>query len=507
MQARSAFAAASLAPPEYPHDHLEREITELWGHINAATARFLDLVRDFDEQQGWGYHGCRDCAHWLNWQCGIGIVAAREKVRVANALKVLPEISAAFAAGQVSYSKVRAMTRVARPDNEADLMNIALHGTAAHVEKVVRLYRRVERLEESREAMAAHQQRYLNHYYDDDGTLFIQARLPAEVGALVVKALQVAEEALRAADSPDSPDSGDESADDDSAESCCRGRTPESVLSENETTPAARRADALRWLAEHFLSRPPELNRTSNNADRYQVVVHIDQTLLSETPATSVSPDINRPERCELESGPRLAAETARRLACGSTLVGMVEGADRTPVDVGRRTRSIPPSLQRALKARDGGCQFPGCTHTLYVEGHHVHHWADGGATRLDNLVLLCRFHHRLIHEGGFSVEICRGRKETHANVDASTTGPTTRFLFRRPDGTRIGGAGRFRGIVAGHPDALSTFHREHGPPIDTHTCRSRWGGERLDYHLAVGSLIYKRDQFNRCGQLPTTTG
>jgi hypothetical protein len=468
-------------PPDGPFEVIEREITELWGHVNAATARFLELVRAFDERGCWARHGCRSCAHWLNWQCGIGLGVAREKVRVAQALKNLPAISAAFAAGEISFSKVRAMTRVATPENEDALLNIALHGTAAHMEKVVRLYRRVERLEEAREALAEHQQRYLRYFYDDSGALVVEARLPAEVGAIVMKALEVAEEALMAAESDRASAAGEAGAAGKNVPAATPRwgpAEPEEELADLENTPATRRADALRWLAEHFLNRPPELSDTQRSTDRYQVVVHIDQSLLSDQ-NTPLSPNPDRPECCAIEPDRKLAVETARRLACDSALVGLVESADREPLSVGRRTRAIPPALRRALTARDGGCTFPGCTATRFTEGHHVRHWADGGETKLTNLTLLCRFHHRLIHEGAFTVE------RTDDGV----------FVFRRPDGSRVEAAGRSRGNASGSIQGLKALNEQRGLAIDSNTCASRWGGETLDYDIAISGLCWLRDQ------------
>src|SRR6056297_1842901 len=126
---------------------LEDEITELAAHLNAATYRLLTLVREFDERHGWSGAGMKSCAHWLNWKCGIALGAAREKVRVAHALGDLPQTSGALRAGRISFSKVRAMTRVATPQNEEYLLRIADHGTAAHVERLVRNYRKVKRSE------------------------------------------------------------------------------------------------------------------------------------------------------------------------------------------------------------------------------------------------------------------------------------------------------------------------------------------------------------------------
>lgn len=155
---------------------------------------------------------------------------------------------------------------------------------------------------------------------------------------------------------------------------------------------AARRADALAVICESFLKHGAE---ALNGGERHEIVLHVAAETL-----TSRAGD-----RCELEGGPAIAVETARRLACDASLVAILEDGQGEPLDVGRKTRTIPLALRRALASRDGGCVFPGCTHKRYVDGHHLQHWADGGETRLANLVTLCRFHHRAVHEGGMRVE------------------------------------------------------------------------------------------------------
>jgi hypothetical protein len=144
----------------------------------------------------------------------------------------------------------------------------------------------------------------------------------------------------------------------------------------------ARRADALGRIAESFLQHGAE---DLNSGDRQQIVIHVDAETLADSTAG----------RCELEEGPSLTAETVRRLACDASVITLLEDERREPLNVGRKTRSIPPALRRALKTRDRGCRFPGCPNTRYVDGHHIHHWAKGGETKLSNLVQLCRFHHR----------------------------------------------------------------------------------------------------------------
>ncbi len=177
---------------ELPLPELEARITELAGHLNAAGHRFLALVAEFDRREGWADGTTRSCAHWLGWKCGIESGAAREKVRVARALEALPAIGAAMARGALSDSKVRALTRVATPQTEATLLTIALHGTARHVEAVVRGYRRAQQAAELPREARQHAGRALRWHHDDDGSLVLQVRLPAEGGALLLRALQCA---------------------------------------------------------------------------------------------------------------------------------------------------------------------------------------------------------------------------------------------------------------------------------------------------------------------------
>ena len=240
------------------------------------------------------------------------------------------------------------------------------------------------------------------------------------------------------------------------------GSATDAVQIDGRESTGARRADALQLLAEHFLAC--ESTQCPSSSDRYQVVVHIDQRLLRQDRA-----QVSDAARCEIEDGPALAVDTARRLACDSALVGLVEDADGEPLNVGRKTRAIPPAMKRALKARDRGCRFPGCDHTRFTEGHHVRHWADGGETRLSNLVTLCRFHHRLLHEGGFGLEV------------ADDGG----FVFSDPDGQRLGGGARAARCFSGN--ILRQLNDSRGiavrPPPG-------WHGERMDYGLAVEAML-----------------
>jgi hypothetical protein len=161
---------------------------------------------------------------------------------------------------------------------------------------------------------------------------------------------------------------------------------------DDRPTYSARRADALGLLAESFLKLGPA---ALNGGERNHIVVHVDADVLQ----------AREGGRCELDDGPAIPVETARRLSCDASVVRILESGDGEPLDVGRRTRTIPSALRRALKSRDQGCVFPGCTHKRYVDGHHIHHWAEGGETKLSNLVSLCRTHHRAVHEGGIVIQ------------------------------------------------------------------------------------------------------
>jgi hypothetical protein len=290
----------------------------------------------------------------------------------------------AFASGELSYSKVRAITRVASEETEELLLEYARYATAAQLERIVRAYRGVLKLEEAKEIL---DRRYLAWSWEDDGSLSFRGRIPAEEGALLLRALDAARDALYEQRSEE--EGGSAGPLDEVARAGSAGppdRLPHAPMSN---------ADCLSHILDGFLSSTDADARS----ERYQVVVHVDSTVLAKGEG-------GEEDRCQLEDGSPLAAETARRLACDSSLVRVLEDKQGQPLSVGRRTRAIPPRLRRALRARDDGCRFPGCMNRRFLDAHHVHHWAAGGETSLDNLVHLCRRHHRLVHEGGFSLDV-----------------------------------------------------------------------------------------------------
>jgi Domain of unknown function (DUF222)/HNH endonuclease len=436
-----------------PLEVLERQITELASHLNAAMCQWLELVAEYDAREGWAQWGCRSCAHWVSWQCSIAPGAAREHVRVARRLAALPVLRAAFAEGRLSYSKLRALTRVENVEREDELLELAEHATAAQLERLVRGYRQVTAAE--RTALGEPPERWVRWDHADDGSLLLYGRLPAEEGELLITALEAAREQLAAecrGGAAGSDSAGPASDDDVSAE------TPHDV----GRSVGEARADALLALADATLGRH---QARRSGGDRHQVVVHVEVETLVTGPATGA------PKRaaCELASGIPLATETARRLACDTSVVRLLE-RDGRPLDIGRKTRSIPPALRRALEARDRGCRFPGCAATRFVDAHHIEHWAHGGATNLGNLVQLCRHHHRLLHEGGYSVTRTGGGS----------------LLFRRPDGRPIAGC---PAPPRGRAERLHSLS-DRAPVIPPDACVPRWSGEPLDLELGVDALL-----------------
>ncbi len=313
-------------------DQLEQEVVALSIRLNAATYELLVLIAELDELGEWGLDGFKSCGHWLSWRVGTGLGAANEKVRVAKALKVLPKTSDALKRGAVSYSKVRAMTRIATPESEEELLNIALYGTASHVEKTVRLFRRCQALaltEASKQAEA----RGLRVWTDPSGMVCIEGRLAPEQGAVVQKAL----EALH-----------------DDAFRATRGATDAEMPSR-----AQRLADALTEMAQSCLA---EKSAAPGDPSPYQVVVHVDADTLRH----------DADGRCVLEDGGALSAETARRLCCDGSVMSVHERSegDGQVIDLGRKRRIVSRPLRRALEARDATCRFPGCESTRHLHAH-----------------------------------------------------------------------------------------------------------------------------------------
>ena len=352
-------------------DALAAAVSTLAAHIHAATYRLLTLIAELDRREVWAAQGALSCAHWLSWACGIDTHTAREKVRVARALTELPLLSEALAKGELGYSKVRALTRIVTGDNEADLLNIGLHGTAQHVEKFVRLYRRAKRAEETERADAQHENRGLTFWHEDDGTVVLHGRYPPEMGARILSALDAAMTA-HAAEQPASEWDNEGVAPEDvprgtsrqvssPADAATDAGTPERIAAHRREdarvfltdvprgtfvrgpSRTVRRADALAWMAERMFE-PGDTPALS--PQRHEIVVHVEAEVLSNGGAGC----------CEIEHGTAIAAETARRLCCDAGIVPVVDDSNGEPLSVGRRTRSIPPAVRRAPAASRPRC-------------------------------------------------------------------------------------------------------------------------------------------------------
>jgi hypothetical protein len=430
---------------------LEAEITSLHSRISAESCRWLLLVAEYDRREAYRkLWGARHMADWLSWHCGVGVRAAHEQVRVARALVNLPLTTELFAKGELSYSKVRAISRAFDGENEASLLNLATNATAAQLERLVSSYRRAKARadEDEREA-----QRFATWEHEDDGCVRVRALLSPDEGAILVKALELAKDEIVRERSKE-------------CEAAKHGREGKPRLAR------ATNADALVRVAEGALAGS---GSKASGGDATQLVVHVDLDALDEKAAKQLTAD----GRSELDGGQGIATETAQRLACDAAVVTILERGGE-PLSVGRKTRSISPALRRALRSRDGGCRFPGCSAHRFIDGHHVKHWAKGGATELENLISLCRHHHRLVHEGGFAVE----------------AGLNGEFAFIRKNGSRLpaapplpGWKGRKDETPVQTPEWVNPRLGVIGP------CAPQTGRHPLDLDLALFCLFQKTNQ------------
>ena len=335
-----------------------------------------------------------------------------------------------------------ALTRVATPETEERLLAVGRAGTAEHVERIVRGWRRVDRQAEARESARQHASRALHVYPDADGTVILRGRLTPEVGALLMQALAAAREALyqhaRGKDANANP----------------------ADVSEETPTMVQQQADALALLAETALHQGIDPGAPG---ERYQVVVHVDAEVLA---------NADQPGQSVLEDGTRVPAGTSQRLTCDASRVVMQHGRDGHVVEVGARTRTIPPALRRALHHRDRGCRFPGCG-VRFGQGHHIRHWAQGGPTTLSNLAMLCRRHHCAVHEEGYKLD----------------RQPDGELRFRRPDGRLLPEVPRPPEVRGDAVQILRARHDAEGLVLHPRTAIPGWLGERLDVGWAIDVL------------------
>lgn len=431
-------------PESLSDDDLEAALCTHAAHIAAAECRFVLMVAEVDRRGIWANQGARTCAHWLSWRCGLSVGVGREHVRVGRALASLPSVRRAFARGELSYSKVRAITRVATPAMEESLLDMAGYATASQLETIVSAFRRAAP-DEGVAALQRHRGRYLHSYTDEEGMVVIKARLSPEDAATVLAAVERARQEL----SEDG--SGVDGSPGVSAE------TP-STHPKNAYEPfSASCADALVAVCEAHEPWTPR--RAFASGPRASVVVHVDRQVLDDSGAEGCA---------HIEGIGVVSAHTVQRLVCDAAVSTLAFDSEGTAMPEGH-TRQIPDSLRRAVLTRDGGCRWPGCNRRRYVDVHHVVFVSHGGRTRLTNLATLCRAHHRLVHEGGYRLDM-----DARATISVTT-----------PKGVPIPPRTNLPG---GEGLDLVALQEGEGLRCDEHTMPV--GGERYDLDLTIDVLM-----------------
>ncbi len=465
-------------------DALGDQIAEMSAHIDAAMHRLLTAIREFDIASGWHVQGALSCAHWLAWRVGWDLRTARERVRVARKLAELPMVDEALRRGAMSYSQARAITRVATAEQEAVWIEHAKHMPASQLDTLCRSYQNVQAYDQAHGAgamaggMAAQvaAQRTVTRRSLDNGMVKFEVVVSSDEAAIVWAALNAATAKASTEPTPEESTPAEPSF----AESTLAEPTlVEPALA--RTTPAAP-----------FLATPPT-GKSRTSADRGQRRADAFMDMIQDRMRG------NRPQRTPIEiiitvphaglhgsaepsdlammaDGEVIAAATARRFCCDAGVVVAHVDADGVPLSVGRKTRTISATIKRALRLRDRTCRFPGCTHRRYVDGHHIEHWANGGATTLSNLMLLCSAHHTLLHEGGCRVESDGGNGWNffdHRN----------RIIEALPVRITPNDTNARRGRTALH-DAHATL------AITANPNAPKWTGEAINYARCIDDLV-----------------
>ncbi|NQZ07003.1 MAG: DUF222 domain-containing protein [Algicola sp.] len=457
---------------EFKHDsdgELADKLTLLAGQINAATYRFLKLLAEFDSRKGWCKHGIRSCSAWLNLKCCMASATAREKLRVAHCLENLPETNLAFENGVLSYSKVRAITRVATDDNEKIFLDIAMSGTANHMDELVRRYQKVDESQQPVEQGDEYQKRQLNYFQDREGMWIIRAKLPQVEGGLLIKAL---EEISRQQNKNDSAEATAQEQND----------SAEAALVE-QASYSQKRADAIAALAEHFIATATVDDENGGikalaGHERCQVVLHVQ--------AETLQAEHEHGDGCNCHYDAPFLAQShidqqwitpanAKRFSCDASILTAVEDKYGNVLNLGRKTRTVSPTLKRALDIRDTSCRFPGCCANKYVDFHHIQHWCNGGETEPDNLIKLCRFHHDQLHQSYYTIHLQQQSDKNYGH----------KWLFIAATGEVIA-----PNSVLPMPKTKD-FMDTQWPNINSNTGVSRWQGKPLDYPRALIDLLW----------------
>ena len=365
-----------------PLERLEAEIVGWSGNLAAATAHLLGWIAAYDRREGWRVWGCRSAAHWLSWKCGESLHTAREKVRVARALEHLPSIARSFRAGELSYSKVRAVSRVATTADDEEWLEIAKEATGAELDRIAGAVRAALDRDDNRDARRAFERRCARRSTRSDDLDEIHVVGPRDLidtvwAAAEMLASQLVDEAANGS-----------------------GHTRRDVIDDRGGL-GALRADAFQRLAEQAIAATPA---AAERGDIGRLQLMLDTEFLTDVADRTEPVD----GECTI-GGARVAPDVARRWACDIRASVALEH-DGHVHDEGRDSRTLNRRLRRAVHRRDRGmCWFPGCGATTWLHAHHIIHWLDGGLTNLDNLVGLCSFHHHLVHEGGWNVAIVDG--------------------------------------------------------------------------------------------------
>jgi len=492
--------SGSGGPGEVPIERLEARICELAGHLAAATCQFLLLVADFDARRGWASWEMPSCAAWLSWKCQLSSGTAREQVRVARMLGGLPVIRAEFAAGRLSYAKVRALTRIATPDTEADLAEMARPMTANQLERFAQAHRRVTRAEHGEVAG----RRKLTWRYDQDKAIGITVWLPPAEGAVVLQAIRAWTSDVEHPHDPAEADGRRTRAQALEGHDAANGIAwdGENPPWQREMSAAADMADALVGICAEYLGGKAA---EADNPDPYQVIIHagtgaitgtddggedagVSAALLArgddlpEPPgrvSAETSPDPGTPDgpplefgithpahpaRCHVEDGLAISLSALAVIACNATVSTMLHDTAGNLLAAGHRTRKPSAALRRAARERDScRCRYPGCE-SRRTDLHHIVFWSNGGLTRLGNIISLCRRHHRLVHDLGIIIAPAGG----------------TGFTFYTRDGELIPASPPLPGSS---PGAITGCHNAAITPA---TIIPPHSGERLDLHLAI---------------------
>ncbi len=445
VSAETSESKRTPDPETLSDEALEAALCTHAAHIAAAECRFVLMVAEVDRRGIWADQGALTCAHWLSWRCGLSAGVGREHVRVGRALAQLPLVREVFARGELSYSKVRAITRIATPAMEKSLVEMAAYATASQLETIVAAFRRAAP-DEGTAALERHRGRYLHVYTDQDGMVVINARLSPEDGATVRAAIEATRKELEDDARPDREPLNDVPA---------GTRDPDPRAA--DLPAAASCADALVAICEAHQAEAPR--RAFASGPRASVVVHADRQVLGDAGAEGCA---------HIEGVGMISAHTVQRLVCDASVSALAFSPDGTAIPEGR-TRQIPDSLRRAVLTRDAGCRWPGCSRHRYVDVHHVKFVSRGGRTRLTNLTTLCRVHHRLVHEGGYLLDMDR-----HAKVTVKTPKGVplpARTALPAVDGTDLIARHELQGLVLD----------EHTMPV---------GGERYDLDLTIDVLV-----------------